>query len=133
VEHRDPSAVTAYVVEAAPVASATEKLDDRPGRLEAAGRSSCRPPPDRRLVRQMIRLELSPVVATDRAAIDEQVPAAMAADMAQRHGLEYLTAGRHSRFSEYSPLRPDRVGTRLGLFLFAVLAGFAPSGWFCSA
>jgi hypothetical protein len=40
--------------------------------------------PDRRLVREMISVQLGAVAAVDRAAIDKQIPAAMAANVAQR-------------------------------------------------
>ena len=57
--------------------------------------------PDRRFVRQMIGIHLGVVIAMDRTAIDEQIAAAMAADVAQGHGLESLSfAGLH-RFSRF--------------------------------
>jgi hypothetical protein len=44
----------------------------------------------------MVGVHLGLVVAIDRAAIDEQIAAAMAADVAQRDGLESLSfAGVH--------------------------------------
>ena len=45
---------------------------------------------DRRLAGHMIGVHDRAMAAIDRAAIDQQVPAAMAADMAQRHRLESL-------------------------------------------
>jgi hypothetical protein len=39
----------------------------------------------------MIGVHLGAVAAMDRVAIDEQMLAAVAADVAQRYGLEYLT------------------------------------------
>jgi hypothetical protein len=57
-------------------------------RPRLGGRSACRPcgRPDGRLVRQMIGVQLGLVVAVDRLAIDEQVAATMAADVAHVTG-----------------------------------------------
>jgi hypothetical protein len=58
---------------------------------------------DGRLVRQVVGVYLGFVVAMDRATIDEQITAAMAADVAQRHGLESLLFANRHHASTTSP------------------------------
>ena len=45
---------------------------------------------DRQVIRQVVRIHDAAVVAIDGIAIDQQVPAAVRADMAQGYGLELL-------------------------------------------
>jgi hypothetical protein len=47
----------------------------------------------------VIGIHSDAVVAADRIAIDQQVPAAMAADMAQADRLEGFAIGRHARIN----------------------------------
>ena len=46
--------------------------------------------PDWRIIRHVIGIHCGAVVAIDRAAIHQQVPAAVRSDMAERHRLECL-------------------------------------------
>jgi hypothetical protein len=54
--------------------------------------------PDDRFVGEVIGVHRGLVIAGDRIAVDEQLPDAMAADVAQRHRLECLSfaRGRHA-------------------------------------
>jgi hypothetical protein len=72
----------------------------RAARRPRGVRRTCRPCgapelADDRFVRQVVGVHLGLVVAIDRAAIDEQIAAAMAADVAQRDGLECLSFASH--------------------------------------
>jgi len=46
---------------------------------------------DRRIIRHVIGVHCGAVVAIDRAAINQQVSAAVQSDMAERHQLEFLS------------------------------------------
>jgi hypothetical protein len=63
--------------------------------------------PDDRFVRQVIGVHFGLVIAADRIAVDEQIADAMAADVAQRDGLECLSFAILHGFSDDRPSRRE--------------------------